>query len=64
MEILCKVMGVEIIYDPDSTYELTIDNMMKILAIHMRFRFVLTIYINSLLNHSFLFLSKVVFKSS
>ena len=64
LEILCKVMGVEIIYDPDSTYELTIDNMMKILAIHMRFKFVLTIYINSLLNQLFLCLWKVFFMSS
>lgn len=25
--------------DPDSTYVLTIDNLMKMLAIHMKFRF-------------------------
>ena len=50
LEMLCKVMGVEIVYDPDSTYELTIDNMMKILAIHMRFRSLLATYILSFLN--------------
>ncbi|KXJ23404.1 E3 ubiquitin-protein ligase RNF213 [Exaiptasia diaphana] len=32
------VMGLENVFDPDPTYELTIDNMKKILAIHMRFR--------------------------
>ena len=32
-------MGIEDVYDPDETYELTMDNMMKILAIHMRFRY-------------------------
>ena len=31
-------MGVENMYDPDTTYELTTDNVEKILAIHMRFR--------------------------
>ena len=31
-------MGVDFAYDPDPTYELTTDNVKKILAIHMRFR--------------------------
>jgi methylmalonyl-CoA mutase cobalamin-binding subunit len=31
-------MGVHEVFDPDTSYELTIDNMKKILAIHMRFR--------------------------
>ena len=35
---LCNVMGLKKIFDPDSTYELTVDNLIKILAIHMRFR--------------------------
>ncbi|XP_048587615.1 E3 ubiquitin-protein ligase rnf213-alpha isoform X3 [Nematostella vectensis] len=38
---LCDVMGItwrEGMLDPDPNYELTIDNMKKILAIHMRFR--------------------------
>ncbi|XP_022803330.1 E3 ubiquitin-protein ligase rnf213-alpha-like isoform X2 [Stylophora pistillata] len=35
---LCSVMGVKWSHDPDSAYELTIDNVKKILAIHMRFR--------------------------
>ncbi|XP_052083737.1 E3 ubiquitin-protein ligase rnf213-alpha-like [Mytilus californianus] len=35
---LCQVMGLENAYDPDVTYELTTDNVKKILAIHMRFR--------------------------
>ncbi|XP_046861659.1 E3 ubiquitin-protein ligase RNF213-like [Xenia sp. Carnegie-2017] len=35
---LCKVMGIDHPFDPDPTYELTDDNMKKILAIHMRFR--------------------------
>ena len=32
-------MGVEWPYDPDDSYELTTDNLKKILAIHMRFRY-------------------------
>ncbi|XP_071137099.1 E3 ubiquitin-protein ligase rnf213-alpha-like [Mytilus edulis] len=35
---LCNVMGLDIIHDPDETYELTTDNVKKILAIYMRFR--------------------------
>ncbi|VDI01999.1 Hypothetical predicted protein, partial [Mytilus galloprovincialis] len=35
---LCQVMGLENAYDPDDTYELTTDNVKKMLAIHMRFR--------------------------
>ena len=35
---LCNVMGVEMAHDPDETYELTTDNVKKILAIYMRFR--------------------------
>eukprot|EP00794_Sanderia_malayensis_P006458 gene6457-7190_t len=38
LEVLCQVMGIDVLFDPDETYELTMDNMMKILAIHMRFR--------------------------
>lgn len=33
-------MGVKKVHDPDSTYELTMDNVKKILAIYMRFRWV------------------------
>jgi len=37
--MLCRVMGLpETDFDPDPTYELTIDNMKKMFAIHMRFR--------------------------
>ena len=36
---LASVMGVAPI-DPDTSYVLTIDNTVKILAIHMRFRYV------------------------
>ncbi|XP_053396018.1 E3 ubiquitin-protein ligase rnf213-alpha-like [Mercenaria mercenaria] len=35
---LCNVMGIEFPHDPDDTYELTTDNVKKILAIYMRFR--------------------------
>ncbi|XP_072042938.1 E3 ubiquitin-protein ligase rnf213-alpha-like [Amphiura filiformis] len=35
---LGMVLGVEELIDPDETYELTSDNVMKMLAIHMRFR--------------------------
>ncbi|XP_057290514.1 E3 ubiquitin-protein ligase rnf213-alpha-like isoform X3 [Hydractinia symbiolongicarpus] len=38
LQILCRVMGLKYVQDPDPTYELTIDNMKKILAIHMRLR--------------------------
>ena len=32
------IMGLEWSYDPDPTYVLTVDNVIKIMAIHMRFR--------------------------
>ena len=35
---LCRVMGVVNVHDPDESYELTMDNVKKILAIQMRFR--------------------------
>jgi len=35
---MCNVMGIDMIYDPDPTYELTADNVKKMLAIYMRFR--------------------------
>ena len=46
-------MGIEGKFDPDPTYELTMDNVKKILAIDMRFRFYvkpsfLPIYIQNL----------------
>lgn len=31
-------MGVECLHDPDESYELTTDNVKKMLAIYMRFR--------------------------
>ncbi|XP_026120794.1 E3 ubiquitin-protein ligase rnf213-alpha-like [Carassius auratus] len=38
IESLARVLGIQSPTDPDETYELTTDNMLKILAIHMRFR--------------------------
>ena len=38
IQLLCSVMGMECAFDPDESYELTGDNVKKILAIHMRFR--------------------------
>ncbi|XP_062071742.1 E3 ubiquitin-protein ligase RNF213 isoform X3 [Lepus europaeus] len=38
LERLCLALGVQWPVDPDETYELTTDNMLKILAIEMRFR--------------------------
>ena len=35
---IATVMGIEFIHDPDDTYVLTVDNLIKILAIQMRFR--------------------------
>ena len=45
---LCSVMGTQWIntnpnFDPDRAYELTTDNVKKIMAIHMRFRYVLCV---------------------
>ncbi|KAL2092430.1 hypothetical protein ACEWY4_012228 [Coilia grayii] len=37
LDILSRVLGVNNITDPDDTYQLTLDNVMKILAIHLRF---------------------------
>ncbi|CAN0131544.1 unnamed protein product [Rangifer tarandus platyrhynchus] len=38
LERLCLALGIQCTTDPDETYELTTDNMLKILAIEMRFR--------------------------
>ncbi|XP_057716646.1 E3 ubiquitin-protein ligase rnf213-alpha-like isoform X2 [Corythoichthys intestinalis] len=38
IEHLCHVLGIKKPFDPDPTYELTTDNILKMLAIHMRFR--------------------------
>lgn len=38
IERICNVLGIQWPLDPDETYELTTDNILKILAIHMRFR--------------------------
>ncbi|XP_021096800.1 E3 ubiquitin-protein ligase RNF213 isoform X2 [Heterocephalus glaber] len=38
LERLCQALGIQWVTDPDETYELTTDNMLKILAIEMRFR--------------------------
>ena len=38
-------MGLEEVVDPDPTYELTADNMKKMLAIHMRLRLVFLLII-------------------
>ncbi|KAM6093566.1 E3 ubiquitin-protein ligase rnf213-alpha-like [Chlamydotis macqueenii] len=38
LEALCRVFGVSYIKDPDESYQLTLDNTMKMLAIHLRFQ--------------------------
>ncbi|XP_029904896.1 E3 ubiquitin-protein ligase rnf213-alpha-like [Myripristis murdjan] len=38
IEHLCSVLGIKWPTDPDETYELTTDNILKMMAIHMRFR--------------------------
>ncbi|MEQ2249108.1 hypothetical protein ILYODFUR_026008 [Ilyodon furcidens] len=38
IEHLCSVLGIKCPRDPDETYELTTDNILKMMAIHMRFR--------------------------
>ena len=38
LQTLCNVFGVGKVHDPDPSYELTTDNVLKMLAIHMRFR--------------------------
>ena len=38
LEKLQMVMGVEWLQDPDHSYVLTVDNLIKMLAIQMRFR--------------------------
>lgn len=38
IERICNVVGIQWPLDPDETYELTTDNILKMLAIHMRFR--------------------------
>jgi len=38
LEALCRVFGVKCREDPDPSYQLTLDNTMKMLAIHLRFQ--------------------------
>lgn len=38
LEALCRVFGVSYTQDPDESYQLTLDNTMKMLAIHLRFQ--------------------------
>ncbi|XP_066519298.1 E3 ubiquitin-protein ligase rnf213-alpha-like [Hoplias malabaricus] len=38
IQCLCSVLGVKWPSDPDETYQLTTDNVLKMMAIHMRFR--------------------------
>ncbi len=38
IEKIATVMGMDFPYDPDESYVLTVDNVIKILAIHMRIR--------------------------
>uniref|UniRef100_A0A803XP10 RING-type E3 ubiquitin transferase n=1 Tax=Meleagris gallopavo TaxID=9103 RepID=A0A803XP10_MELGA len=38
LDRLCMVLGISYVTDPDETYELTTDNVLKMLAIEMRFR--------------------------
>lgn len=38
IERLCRVVGNNRPQDPDNTYELTSDNVKKMMAIYMRFR--------------------------
>lgn len=38
IEYLCRVLGIKRTTDPDETYELTTDNILKMMAIHMRFK--------------------------
>ncbi|XP_009475166.1 PREDICTED: E3 ubiquitin-protein ligase RNF213-like [Nipponia nippon] len=38
LEVLCRVFGVSYTQDPDESYQLTLDNTMKMLAIHLRFQ--------------------------
>ena len=40
IEKISTVMGIGYGYDPDETYVLTVDNLIKILAIQMRFRYI------------------------
>ena len=45
---IATVMGVEFQHDPDKSYVLTVDNVIKILAIQMRFRSVyLHVYLSA-----------------
>ncbi len=39
IEKISTVMGVKIPQDPDESYVLTVDNLIKVLAIQMRFRY-------------------------
>ncbi len=44
IEKISTVMGVDFPYDPDESYVLTVDNLIKVLAIQMRFRYNYKVY--------------------
>ena len=48
IEKLCLVLGNDKARDPDKTYELTSDNVKKILAIYMRFRYLKIFHVQNL----------------
>lgn len=50
IERLCRVVGNDFPQDPDETYELTTDNVKKMMAIYMRFRYIIFIEICNLIN--------------
>lgn len=62
LQKLCSVMGVKKVHDPDSTYELTMDNVKKILAIYMRFRWAYILQKRNCTMHVVNFGSKQWFK--
>ena len=52
---MCNIMGNDMVYDPDPTYELTADNVKKMMAIYMRFR-----YVNSVCELLTIFIQKTL----
>ena len=56
------VMGLEWSIDPDPTYVLTVDNVIKIMAIHMRFRYEYNDWVLSTVNVAIYFPLDLIFQ--
>ena len=54
------VMGIEHPSDPDPSYVLTVDNVIKILAILMKFRYTFCVYVLTIMNLPYMIMNLIL----